>query len=300
MENKNIIIGTRGSKLALWQAHYLQDQLSAIDVSSELLIIKTKGDKIQNLSFDKIEGKGFFTKEIEEALIGGDIDVAVHSLKDMPTEATPGLSLAGLSYREDPADLLIIRKDAYDAGRPLKLKENAVVGTSSIRRKSQILRFSSSVEIKDLRGNVPTRVGKLANGDYDAIVLAAAGLNRLEIDLSDFETLRLNPKEFNPAPGQGIIVYQSRKEDILVRKMLSKIHHREVSECSNVERKVMMLLGGGCHSPLGVYCEKDKNGNYHAFASFGENPKEMQSCMISQSTHAGLAENIVAELKKTN
>lgn len=300
MYNKTIIIGTRGSKLALWQAYNLQEKLSKLNLVSELKIIQTKGDKIQDLSFDKIEGKGFFTKEIEEALLDRSIDIAVHSLKDLPTNHPEGLIIAALSEREDCADLLIINKNAVDTKKVLKLRENAVVGTSSVRRKSQILNLVPHVSVQDLRGNVPTRIEKLASGKYDAIILARAGVNRLEIDLTDFETIRLNPVEFVPAPAQGVNAYQINGKDLELRKILSQIHNKAASKATNVERKVLNLMEGGCQMPLGVFCDIDSNGFYHVHAAFSESlDKPIKKVFLSRSTNQELAEQIVKQLKSS-
>jgi len=296
--NKTIIIGTRGSKLALWQAYNLQDKLEAIGQESELKIIKTKGDKIQNLSFDKLEGKGFFTKEIEEELLERSIDIAVHSLKDLPTNHPEGLIIAALSEREDCSDLLIINKDAVDLGEVLSLKKDAIVGTSSVRRKSQILSLANQVTVKDLRGNVPTRIGKLSDQKYDAIILASAGVNRLKIDLSEFKTIRLNPVEFVPAPAQGVIAYQINDQDLELRKLLSKIHQKKVSKATNIERKVLNLMDGGCQMPLGVHCKIDNSGYYHVYAAFSKDLSEdIKRVNISRNTNQNLAEDIVQQLK---
>lgn len=295
-----VVVGTRGSKLALWQAEDLLSKLKQNNHIAELKIIETKGDKVQDLSFDKIEGKGFFTKEIEDALISRDVDVAVHSLKDLPTDQPEGLVIAGLSERQDPSDLLIISPSAYDPSMDLRLKEAAIVGTSSVRRKSQILDMAPHISVKDLRGNVPTRVQKLKDGKYDAIILASAGINRLDIDLSDLHTIRLNPKECVPAPGQGVIAYQCRAEDKEMRKILAAIHNHETAPVTNVERKVLNLMDGGCHTPLGVYTEIDEAGNYHAHASYAsEIGAPITRVNISQSTSHNLAENIVEALNNT-
>ena len=284
--------------MALWQAYNLQDKLSSIGQESELLIIKTKGDKIQDLSFDKIEGKGFFTKEIEDALLDRSIDIAVHSLKDLPTNHPEGLVIAALSEREDCSDLLIINQDALNVDEVLSLKKNAVVGTSSVRRKSQILSLAPQVTVKDLRGNVPNRIAKLADGNYDAIILASAGINRLEIDLSEFKTIRLNPVEFVPAPAQGVIAYQVNEKDPELRKLLIKIHQKQVSKATNIERKVLNLMEGGCQMPLGVYCKIDKSGYYHVYASLSTHPnEELKRVNISRNTNQNLAEDIVQQLK---
>ncbi len=293
-----IRIGTRGSKLALWQANDLQAKLSKANVESELVIIKTKGDNIQHLSFDKIEGKGFFTKEIEDALLANDIDIAVHSLKDLPTEAPEGLSISGLSSRANPADLLIIHPDHVDKKRLLNLKSGASVGTSSIRRKVQIVKFDNEVEIVDIRGNVPTRINKVREGVVNAIVLAAAGVERLKIDISDLEVVRFNPLEFIPAPAQGVIGYQCRTSDKVTRTIVAGIHHKDVAACTNVERKILNLLDGGCQLPLGAYCTQDEQGHFHCTAALGSTPgAALHTVSYSSSTSSGMAEHIFSQLK---
>lgn len=298
-ETKKLRIGTRGSKLALWQAYFLEDQLRQIGVASELVVIKTQGDQIQHLSFDKLEGKGFFTKEIEDHLLRGDIDLAVHSMKDLPTTMPEGLAISAVSYRANPADWLLIRKDAFDASKLLKIKEKAVVGTSSARRKAQLLDFRKDIELKDIRGNVPTRLRKLEEGQFDAIMLAAAGVTRLEIDLSKFEILRLDPREFIPAPAQGVLAYQVNKEDIATRKILMHIHDRDVASVVKVERKILNLLDGGCQMPLGAYCEVDERGNYHVWAAKAATwDGKVRFVQMSSSTSADLAERVVEELTK--
>lgn len=290
-------IGTRGSQLALWQAHYTQDRLREIGVESELHIIKTKGDKIQHLSFDKIEGKGFFTKEIEDELLAGTIDLAVHSMKDMPTTQPDGLCLTAISYREDPADCLVVRKDRATRGQLLQLPPNAIVGTSSARRKAQLQAFRPDVQLQDIRGNVPTRLQKLRDGQFDAIVLAMAGLKRLGLDLSDFVELRLNPKEFIPAPAQGVLAWQTKVDDLPTRRILRKLHQRPVLECTNVERKVLKLLDGGCHLPLGVYCERDAMGYFHAWGILGQGVDQpLRQAHLSSSTTHGMAERLLETL----
>ena len=178
-----IVIGSRGSDLALWQAHHVKDRLTELGHNVTINIIKTQGDKIQHLSFDKLEGKGFFTKEIEAALLDGSIDLAVHSHKDLETNPPEDLIIGAVSNRANPADLLLIRKASADNSRKWNLKEGAIVGTSSARRKSQMLAYRSDVNLKDLRGNVPTRINKLREKQYDAILLAKAGVDRLELDL---------------------------------------------------------------------------------------------------------------------
>ena len=291
-------IGTRGSRLALWQANFLQEELKNIGVSSSIHIIKTKGDQIQHLSFDKIEGKGFFTKEIEDALLREDVDLAVHSMKDLPTSSPPGLAIAAVSYREDPADWLIVRKDRATKGQMMLLPEQAVVGTSSARRKSQLLHFRPDLEMKDIRGNVPTRLEKLREGQFDAIVLAGAGVTRLEIDLADFEVIKFDPTEFIPAPAQGVLAYQVREADKSLRRVLAKIHKQATADCTNVERRVLQLMEGGCQMPLGVFCQRDATGNYHLWAAFADSAAApLKTIRLSSSTHFELAEQAVSALK---
>lgn len=294
---KEIIVGTRGSKLALWQAHFVQDQLSSIGVKSTLKIIKTKGDKIQHLGFDKLEGKGFFTKEIEDQLLDGSIDMAVHSMKDLPTQSPEGLVLAATSYREDARDTILINKDAIDESKDLKLKAEAIVGTSSVRRKSQLVDLKSDITIKDIRGNVPTRIQKLRDGDFDAIILASAGLTRLELDLDDLYRFDFHVREFVPAPAQGVLAFQCRVDDIAMRKTLMGIHHHDVAVCTNVERSVLQMMDGGCHVPLGVHCFKDQAGNYQVHAAYSKSiDQPLTRFNYSQSTTNGLADLIYKKL----
>ncbi len=299
MEKKKVIIGSRGSDLALWQAHFMQDQLKSIGHDSEVNIIKTKGDKIQHLSFDKIEGKGFFTKEIEDQLLDGSIDVAVHSMKDLPTTSPDGLRIAATSYRENPSDTILILNDSFDTTQPLRLKKGTVVGTSSARRKALLKDLNPNISTEDIRGNVPTRIQKLREGQFGAIVLATAGLNRLEIDLSEFNVVQMHPREFVPAPAQGVLAYQIRSEDIEMRKIITQIGDIDVARSTNVERKVLKMMDGGCHLPLGVYCEQDQLGNYHAWGAMANDVDgKVIRCKISQSTFVGMAEEIYKQLKE--
>jgi hydroxymethylbilane synthase len=254
---KTIVIGSRGSDLALWQANHVQQQLKEIGVQSIIQIIKTQGDIIQHLSFDKMEGKGFFTKEIEAALIDNTIDLAVHSHKDLETTSPEGLIVACVSDRANPSDLLLMNKTSVDVSQEWKLKKNAIIGTSSARRKSLVKRYREDLTIKDLRGNVPTRIQKLRNGDYDSILLAKAGVDRLKIDLSEFEVTVLDPIEFVPAPAQGVLGLQIRASDEELFTLLQKLNNKEVQEQIAIERLVLKKLSGGCQLPLGVYCQAD-------------------------------------------
>lgn len=297
MTKSTIRLGTRGSKLALWQANTVTAELKNLGYDVEIQIIKTKGDQIQDLSFDKIEGKGFFTSEIEQALIAKSIDFAVHSMKDLPTQQSEGLMLAALSERASPRDTLLLKKEAVLGELPLSIKESAIIGTSSTRRKANLLHLFPTAEIKDIRGNVPTRLEKLRTGDFDGIILAQAGLDRLQLDVSDLYSFAFDPSEFVPAPAQGVLAYQCRKGDADMINILRKIHHMDTSDCTNVERKVLKKMDGGCHLPLGVYCRKDAMGFYHTVACFSHDLQTpLKKVKLSQSTNHQLAEKIYDQL----
>ncbi len=296
---RTIRIGSRGSELALWQAHYVRDILSKNDVRSEIQIIKTKGDRIQDLSFDKMEGKGFFTKEIEEALINGQIDLAVHSLKDLQTTQPEGLSIGAVSDRADPEDWLIMRPESAEKSRPLHLVENATVGTSSARRKAQLLHYRPDLKIVDIRGNVPTRIKKIKTEKLDGVILAAAGATRIEVNLEQYHVFKCNPKEFVPAPAQGVLGLQVRTDDGELRSLLANLHNKITGERTNVERGVLKLLGGGCQTPLGVYCEIDSDHNFHVWAAMAHQWDQAVNLVHhSSATSDNLSKTIFEKLQK--
>lgn len=295
---KKIIIGTRGSDLALWQANFTKDKLASIGIDAELKIIKTQGDKILNLRLDKLEGKGFFTKELEEELINGSIDIAVHSHKDLPTTNPPGLIIACVTEREDPSELLLILKDCVDLSQKLSLKKGAMVGTSSNRRKAQLLALRSDLNIEDLRGNVPTRIQKLRDEDYDAILLAKAGVNRLGLDLSEFHVEVVDTTELIPAPAQGALAIQIRENDAELFATLQQINDAKTAEEIAVERKVLNLFEGGCHMPLGCYCKKE-NGQFEVWTSKAETDEHFPDRLFLRAENTeGLAEKIVAKFSE--
>lgn len=265
-----IIIGSRGSDLALWQANHVKDRLEKLGHEVEIKVIITQGDAIQNLSFDKLEGKGFFTKEIENELLAGTIDLAVHSHKDLETNPPKGLVISAVSERENPAELLLILKDSVDSNNKWNLKNSSTIGTSSARRKSLINAFRPDLEIKDLRGNVPTRIQKLREKQYDAILLAKAGVDRLQLDLSEFHVEVLEPKEFVPAPAQGVLGLQIREGDNRIHTILQHINQEDVAQRIGIERKVLNLMDGGCQLPLGVYCPSIEE----AYVSYAKNSTE--------------------------
>ncbi len=296
MERK-ITIGSRGSDLALWQANHILRRVQKLGLTAEIKIISTQGDQIQNLSLDKLEGKGFFTKEIEEALLNKEIDLAVHSQKDLPTTSPAGLKIAAVSEREDAADLVVVRKECVDNLLKLSIKKNGIVGTSSPRRKSQLLAFRSDIQIADLRGNVPTRIQKLRDKKYDAILLAAAGIERLKINLSEFKVIRLDPKEFIPAPAQGVLGLQIREDDHELFEYINKLNSEKVQDTIGIERKVLNLLEGGCQLPLGVYCIKEDN-KFKVWTSKAEDWNKMPKRVYLESySDEGFAEKIVQKIK---
>ena len=287
---KPLIIGTRGSELALWQALHTQNILGKLGVDTQLEIISTKGDQIQNLSFDKIEGKGFFTKEIEQALIDNTIDIAVHSHKDLETAPHERLIIAAVSHRADPRDILITKKDFIQNDLPLSFTLNSRIGTSSVRRKTQIKNIRADVSFVDIRGNVPTRIQKLRDDHCDALMLAAAGIERLNIDLSEFHVQLLDPTSFVPAPAQGVLGWQCRRDDLYTIDILQKIHDTQIQETIAIERTLLQKMEGGCQLPLGVYCTKNQNEfEVHvAFSTGLENP------LLQFEHHDSDAENCIS------
>ncbi len=302
---KEIVIGTRGSDLALWQANYTKSLLEDEGYTVTIKIIETVGDKSQawNTSFDKLEGKGFFTKELEEALLKKEIDLAVHSHKDLPTEMPYGLLIAGVSKRADPSDVLLIRKEAVEDAQKWQLKQGAVVGTSSARRKCQLLTFRPDAVLKDMRGNVPTRIKKLRAGEFDAILLAAAGIVRLELDLDDLHCVTLDPEEFVPAPAQGVLAWQTREEDDDTIAAIDKISDFDVLIRINIERRILSLLDGGCHSPLGAYVDTEHDDDdrlrFKAWVNWAPTWDKTPKQLFFQTTNTeDFADKIVEHLQQ--
>jgi hydroxymethylbilane synthase len=255
-----LTIGSRGSDLALYQANFIRsilEQEHGCEV--EIKIIKTVGDKIDNVSFEQMEGKGFFTKELEDALLAREIDLAVHSLKDLMTTMPAGLKLGAVGYRADRRELLLIRKEAVFGDNLLPVRAGGVIGTSAARRKGQIAFHNPSLKVADLRGNVPTRVAKLRDGKYDAILLAAAGVTRLDLDLSDLHVKSLDSEQFLPAPAQGILGIQIRDNDPRVETVISKLGSAAAMQEAMLERGLLARFDSGCSLPLGVYSEVGDN-----------------------------------------
>ncbi|MBZ4646439.1 MAG: hydroxymethylbilane synthase [Petroclostridium sp.] len=247
MKNK-LVIGSRGSELALKQTEWVITKLKENfpEMEYQIKVIKTKGDRILDVTLNKIGGKGLFVKEIEQELLQGSIDMAVHSMKDVPTEIPDELEIGAVSQREDPRDVLVSRE-----GRDLySLPAGAVVGTSSLRRQVQILRLRPDLNIVPLRGNILTRLNKVKT-EFDAIVLAAAGLKRagLEANITQY----FAPTEFVPAVGQGILGIEIRKNDNISQEILKCLHNPQAFTCIQAERAFLTRLNGGCHVPIGAY-----------------------------------------------
>ncbi|WP_432665690.1 hydroxymethylbilane synthase [Wukongibacter baidiensis] len=249
MERKEIIIGSRGSKLALVQSNLVIDELKKHypDIEFKIKEIKTKGDKILDKTFDKIGGKGLFVKEIETALLKGEIDIAVHSMKDVPSEFPKGLEISAITKREDMRDILITKEntDFYS------LKKGARIGTSSLRRGAQLKNLRNDIEIVPVRGNVQTRIRKIEELDLDGVILAAAGLSRL--GLEDQISYYFNIMDVIPAVGQGALGIETREDDDFVKEMTSKINDETTSLAIKAERMFMKILNGGCHVPIGAF-----------------------------------------------
>lgn len=276
-------LGTRGSDLALWQARHVAGLLSdRLGLESTIEIVKTRGDRIQDVAFRKMEGKGFFTKELQEALVGGKVDLVVHSLKDLPTEEPEGLGIIAIPERANAADLLLARRGLLvrDHTDPIGLPAGAVLGTSSLRRASQALASSPAIAVRALRGNVPTRIRKLREGDYDAILLAAAGVRRLGLEIDDLECVELIPEVMLPAPGQGALAIETRSDDQSTRP-LSALHDPAIARCVGAERRLLELLGGGCHLPLGCLASEDETG-LRLQAVLGEIDDEVTRATVSR------------------
>ena len=287
-----IKIGTRSSKLALWQAEYVRDELLKLGKHIDLPLleivlkeIKTKGDHITDVAISKIGGKGLFTKEIEDALLAGEIDLAVHSLKDLPTKVPDGLKIGAVLKREKPHDVLLVRSRNYDMSFPgltgesslynasgnildsrfcgndktmfANLSSGSKIGTSSLRRTAQLKALRNDLEYLDLRGNLDTRIRKLEEGQYDGIILAYAGVKRLGFE--DKITEHFNPKDILPAVGQGALAIEIREGDKDIEDIISKLNHNETYLASMAERAFLETLQGGCQVPIGAYSEIENN-----------------------------------------
>lgn len=260
-----IRIGTRGSQLALWQAHHISDRLREAHpgLVVELEVIKTSGDRIQDRALYEVGGKGLFVKEIEDALLERRVDLAVHSMKDVPGALPEGLVLAAMPRRADPYDALLSVKHASLSDLP----QGARVGTTSLRRRFQLARLRPDLDIISLRGNVDTRLRKLREGEFDAILLAVSGLTRL--GWADAITQVLSPPDFLPAIGQGALGLEIRQDDDRARALLEPLRHPETERCVSAERGVLARLEGGCHLPIAAFAQVLDDGSLTLSARLG-------------------------------
>lgn len=290
---QTITIGTRGSQLALWQAEYVKKQLNRQfpDIGVTLQIIQTTGDKIRESSLAGL-GKGVFTKEIEIALLDGGIDLAVHSMKDLPTELPGGLCIAAIPAREDPRDVLVTQ-----SGLGLnQLPKGAKIGTTSPRRKSQLLHLRPDLQVANVRGNLDTRLRKLHETELDGVILAAAGIKRLiggEIITEYFENSRMVP-----AAGQGALGIEAREDDLEIKALLTAINDNQSETEVFAERAVLRELGGGCQVPIGVHSELKRDKLYLMAAVCSPDGKHRILEQLSGSAGCAdeLASNVVSKL----
>ncbi|HOP22796.1 MAG TPA: hydroxymethylbilane synthase [Gammaproteobacteria bacterium] len=252
MTNKKIIIATRNSPLALWQAEYAASLIEKTfpSVKTELLPMTTKGDRILDVTLNKIGGKGLFLKELEQAMKEGEADIAVHSMKDVPADMPEGFEICCVFKRHDASDAFV--SNHYSSLDDLP--QNSVVGTSSLRRQSQLLAIRPDLKVKPLRGNVQTRLRKLDEGEYDAIILATAGLERMNLD--NRIKSKLKPNDWLPAVGQGAVGVECLSDRQDLKDLLSQLNHAETSECVNAERTLNQILNGSCSVAIGAYAQR--------------------------------------------
>lgn len=250
--NTEIVIGSRGSKLALWQSEWVKARLEELGARVRIEIFKTHGDVMRDVPLATIGGQGAFTKELEVALLDRRIDVAVHSLKDLPTVNPEGLSITATPEREDARDALVLRADADAKGASVEnLPARSVVGTSSLRRIAQLKHLRPDVQVKDLRGNVDTRLRKLDSGDYDAVILASAGLRRL--GLGSRISAAIETDVMLPAVSQGSLGVQTRADDAQTNALVSRLDHARTRAAVVAERALLRKLGGGCQVPIAAH-----------------------------------------------
>jgi hydroxymethylbilane synthase len=259
LKKNKLIIGSRGSELALWQAKYIKKELEQKNksLSVEIKIINTKGDKILDVALSKIGDKGLFTKELENELLSGSIDIAVHSLKDLQTDIPKGLKLAAVTKRHFVEDILIARKKGI---KIKNLRDNAIVATGSLRRRSQLLHLRPDIKIEELRGNVPTRIKKFLESKWDAIILARAGVERLK--LNRYISSIISTDEILPAVGQGALGIEIREDNEIATEILRSIHDENTYTEVRAERSLLKALEGGCQVPIGAYAQVKPNGLY--------------------------------------
>ncbi len=297
MSERTLRIGTRASALALWQANWVKDRLEERypDLSVTLTKIQTQGDKILDVPLAMVGGKGLFVKEIQEAMLRGEIDIAVHSMKDVPTFFPEGTGLRCITEREDPRDIIVLGDGCNSFS---EIRQNGRVGTSSLRRKAQLLRLRPDLQMIDIRGNVQTRIAKLKEDNLDAVVLAAAGMHRL--GFSDQIGEYLDPQLCLPAIGQGALGLESRIDDAATNELIDFLNHPPTAAAVNAERAVLKTLEGGCQVPIAAFATVDGDLlQLTALVSdvLGEKVlKKTVSCPVAQAVEVGvgLARDLIA------
>lgn len=276
-------IGTRGSQLALWQANHVAELLRRITgAATELVVIRTGGDADRSRPLHQMPGSGVFTRELQLALQRGDVDLVVHSLKDLPLDEPSGLAVAAVLAREEPREVLLAPPRSRGDGG-LGLKAGAVVGTSSLRRAAQALALQPDIVITPLRGNVPTRLRRLDEGVVDAVILAYAGLVRLGCDLNGRLARLFEPDEFVPAPGQGALAVEVRKDGGVAERLAARLDDPVAAAATSCERHLLCRLGGGCHLPLGAFAERRADG-FRLVAALGEVDATMARAVVRRAT----------------
>lgn len=286
----HVRLATRASKLALWQAHFVRDRLEPLGVTVELVEVSTQGDRDRR-PFAELGGVGVFTKAVQEAVQDGRADVAVHSYKDLPSMPAPGLEVAAVPERADPRDVLVARPEVLDPDATgVPLREGARVGTGAVRRQKQLHAMRPDLCVTDLRGNVPTRLGKLAGGEYDAIVLAAAGLERLAPPLGELIARPLEPEAFLPAPAQGALALEIRRGEEGLASLLTELHDPAGYRAVAAERGLMGLIHGGCQLALGAHA-RDEDGILTLRAWY-----EGVTAAVSDASSEGAAQRAFLEL----
>ena len=294
-----IRIGTRGSQLALWQARTVATALEGVGTAAELVIIRTSGDRLQEAPLSEAGGKRLFVKEIEDALLRGDVDLAVHSAKDMPAVLPDGLEVAATLPREDPRDVIVLPHGARgrDAAAVLaQLGPAPRIGTSSIRRVAQLATLVPRASFAPIRGNVDTRLRKLDGGEYDALVLAAAGLRRL--GFAERISAAVAPEDCIPAPGQGVVAIEIRSSDHDTRTVLQRLHDQAAATALIAERTVVAALGGGCQLPLGALAvQRGSDLELHAIVCSADGTRAVRAREFAPSTDpAGLGSRVARRL----
>ena len=259
MTKTKIVIGSRGSELALWQSYFVKKEIERLnkEIVVEIRIIKTKGDKILDVALSQIGDKSLFTKELEVELLRKRIDIAVHSLKDLQTKLDDGLIIGAVTKRHPVEDVLVARKKGTTLAN---LRENAIIGTGSLRRRSQILHYRPDIQIEELRGNVPTRIQKFLASNWDGIILARAGVERLK--LNKFISSVISSDIIVPAVGQGALGIEVLEENKIAREVLLPLHHENTNIAVMAERSLLRTLEGGCQVPIGALAKVKPNGLY--------------------------------------